>query len=69
MSLSTCDPATMTDKARLAEVAEVLALAFIRLLKSRKESRNCLDESGEHEAPCVHEVNGNSAGTGEEKVA
>jgi hypothetical protein len=55
------DPGSMTDNDRLAEVAAILSLGYLRLQKSRKESRNQLDDLAESTAPCDHEVDGNSA--------
>ena len=55
------DPATMSHDARLAELANILALGYLRLLKSRDESQNCLDGLAESTAPCVSTVSGGRA--------
>ena len=47
------DPVAMTPDERLAEIAVMLAGAYVRLLASRKESHNFLAEAPQSEAPCA----------------
>ena len=51
------DPTTMPVAARRAEIAEIVAKAYLRLLTKRRISERELDDSVPGEAPCVHMVN------------
>ena len=51
----------MSDDARLAEIADILALGYLRFLKSQDEGQNCLDGLAESTAPCVSTVSGGRA--------
>jgi len=57
---SSTDPDTMSPDARLAEVAEILALGYLRLKTGRKESKE-LDMSRPPTAPWSGVVSGNGA--------
>ena len=46
------EPTTMTEAKRFAEIAEILAKGYLRLLLSRGSRQNCLDEGRLVEAPC-----------------
>ena len=48
------DPASMAPADRLAELAEVLAVGYLRLLVSREKE---LDQAANGEALCLHTVN------------
>jgi len=54
------DPDAMTSEARLAEVAHILAQAYLRLKFRQKES-NCLDVLRHPTAPCVSDAIGDGA--------
>jgi len=61
MIASPTDPSTMPPDARLDEVADILALGYLRLLKSRDESQKELDDLAEHTALHGAVVNGGRA--------
>lgn len=58
MILSARDPAALTPEERRLEVAGLLAVAYLRILLARKESRNGLDQRPALEAPCARTVDG-----------
>ena len=65
--ISCRDPSQMTAEECRLELAELLASAYLRILASRKESRNPLDHSPESEPSCAL-VNGVEITPGKESA-
>ena len=49
-------PETMSPEERLAGIAAILAVGYLRLQVSRHSAQNRLDERGPSEAPCAPKV-------------
>ncbi len=50
--ITTREPSAMTSAERCAEIAEILATGYLRLLVSRASSQNGLDDQRQPEASC-----------------
>lgn len=52
MTVSHRDPAAMTEGERFAEITDILAKGYLRLLVSRHSAQDHLDDRGQGEASC-----------------
>ena len=52
MILRERNPASMTATERRTEIAEILAMGYLRLQVTRQSNKKCLDACTQSEAPC-----------------